>query len=50
MSGDGRFIEIQATGEQSPYSRQQFDRLRDLACIGIEKLIGLQRDLIGELR
>ena len=49
MSGDGRFIEIQATGEQSPYSRQQFDRLLDLACIGIEKLIGLQKDMIGEL-
>ncbi len=49
MSGDGRFIEIQATGEQSPYSRQKFDRLLDLACTGIEELIGLQKSLVGEL-
>ncbi len=50
MTSDGRFIEIQATGEQSPYSRQQFNGLLDLAGMGIEKLIGLQKNLLGELR
>lgn len=49
MSGDGRFIEIQATGEQAPYSREQFDRLLGLACTGIEKLISLQREILGKL-
>lgn len=50
MSGDGRFIEIQATGEQSPYTRQQFDKLLELACGGIEELIRLQKELIGQLK
>jgi ribonuclease PH len=49
MSGDGRFIEIQATGEKSPYSREQFDKLLQLAQGGISELIGLQREVLGEL-
>ncbi len=49
MAGDGRFIEIQATGEKAPYSRQQFDKMLELASTGIGKLIGLQKDLLGQL-
>lgn len=48
-SGDGRFIEIQATGEQSPFSREHFDRMLELACVGTDRLISLQKDLLGEL-
>lgn len=48
MSGDGRFIEIQATGEQSPYSREQFDKLLDLAGKGVGRLIELQKSVLGE--
>jgi ribonuclease PH len=49
MAGDGRFIEIQATGEKSPYSRQQFDKLLEMAGSGISILIRLQKDILGEL-
>jgi len=49
MSGDGRFIEIQATGEKSPYSREQFDKLLLLAQGGIKKLLELQKEALGEL-
>ena len=49
MSGDGRFIEIQAAGEKSPYSRVQFENLLEMAGSGIEKLILLQKDILGEL-
>jgi stage II sporulation protein E len=49
MSSDGRFIEIQATGEQSPFSRKQFDKLLRLAEKGIENLIDIQRNVLGEL-
>jgi ribonuclease PH len=49
MSGDGRYIEIQATGEHSPYSKAQFEKLLGLAGSGIEKLLALQRDVLGEL-
>ena len=49
MSGDGRFIEIQATGEHSPYTKAQFEKLLELAGSGIETLLNLQRDVLGEL-
>lgn len=49
MSGDGRYIEIQATGEHSPYSKAQFEKLLELAGRGIKILLGLQKDLLGEL-
>ena len=48
MSGDGRYIEIQATGEHSPYSKAQFDRLLELAGGGIGTLLKLQKDVLGE--
>lgn len=47
MAGDGRFIEIQATGEQAPFSRIQFDRLADLAQNGIKQLIEIQKEALG---
>lgn len=49
MAGDGRFIEVQATGEQSPFSRQQLDRLFELAEEGIRVLIDIQKDVLGDL-
>jgi ribonuclease PH len=49
MSGAGEFIEIQATGEQSPFSREQFDSLTKLAEDGIEKLIEVQKKALGRL-
>lgn len=49
MSGQGEFIEIQATGEQAPFNRKQFNRLLELAEAGIGRLIGLQKEALGEL-
>lgn len=49
MSGSGNFIEIQATGEQSPFSRTQFDKLLHMAQYGIEKLVSIQKEALGEL-
>lgn len=48
MSGDGRFIEIQATGEHSPYTGAQFERMLELARGGIGTLLKLQKDVLGE--
>ena len=49
MSGDGRYIEIQATGEHSPYSKEEFEKLLALAGSGIKTLLDLQKDVLGEL-
>lgn len=48
MSGKGEFIEIQATGEKSPYTREQFNTLLDLAGEGIKTLIELQKNVLGD--
>ena len=46
MSGLGQFIEIQSTGEQRPFSRREFNELLDLATIGIDELISIQKDVL----
>lgn len=47
ISGDGNFIEIQATGEQHPFNREQIEKLMDLASGGCKKLIDLQKQVLN---
>ena len=35
MAGDGRLVEVQATAERDPFSRELLDELLDLAAGGI---------------
>jgi ribonuclease PH len=44
MTGDGRLVEVQATAERGPFSRDELDRLLDLAGGGIEELSAAQRE------
>jgi ribonuclease PH len=46
-TGDGRFIEVQGTAERQPYTREQMDKLLDLATKGIQHLVGIQREVLG---
>jgi len=46
MSDKGEFIEIQATGEKASFSKKQLDVLLNLAELGIEKLIKIQKDVL----
>lgn len=46
MAGDGRFIEVQATGEQHPFTAEQLSRLMDMASNGCKKLIDLQNQVL----
>jgi ribonuclease PH len=41
MCKDGRFVEVQSTAEGKPFSRDDFDRLSDLAFLGIKQLLAL---------
>ena len=41
--GDGRFVELQGTAEGNPFDRATLDKLLDLAEVGIERLLALQR-------
>ncbi len=38
MTADGRLVEVQATAEKEPFSREVLDRLLDLAAVGIAEL------------
>jgi ribonuclease PH len=42
MTGDGRLVEVQATAERDPFSRDLLDRLLDVAAAGIEELTAVQ--------
>ena len=47
MTGDGRFIEFQATAEQQAFDDNQMDQMRVLARIGIAEIIKVQNAVLG---
>lgn len=46
MTGNGRFVEVQASAEGRPYTNQELHNLLDLAAGGIRKLTETQQDLL----
>jgi len=50
LAGDGRLIEVQATAERAPLSRDQLDELLDLAAGGIEDIGLAQREAVEAVR
>ena len=46
-TADGRIIEVQGTGEKSPFDRAQLDALLDLGQAGIAELVRIQRAAVG---
>lgn len=47
MTGSGAIVELQGTAEAVPFSRQELDRLLDLAAGGIRRLIEVQKSVLG---
>ncbi len=47
MAGSGRFIEVQGTAEDAPYSRQELDAMLALAEQGIARLQQLQQQALA---
>lgn len=47
MSSEGRFVEVQGTGEHGTFARDELDRLLDLASAGIAELDRAQRTALG---
>jgi ribonuclease PH len=43
MTGDGRYVEVQGTAEDAPFSKSELDRMLSLAGRGISTLIAAQR-------
>ena len=42
MTADGRLVEVQATAERDPFSRELLDELLDLAAAGCEEIVAAQ--------
>jgi len=47
MTGSGKFVEVQGTGEEAPFTRLELNELLALAEVGIESLIEKQKEAIG---
>jgi len=47
MNARGRLVDINATAEGEPFTREQFDQLIEMASVAIRRLIEIQRQLLG---
>lgn len=47
MTGSGKFVEVQGTGEEAPFSREELNNLLALAEGGIYQLIEKQKEVLG---
>jgi len=47
MTGAGHFVEVQGTAEGEPFTREQMQRLLDLAGNGIAQLVALQKQALA---
>jgi ribonuclease PH len=50
MTGDGRLVEVQATAERDPFTRELLDELLDLAGGGIEQIAAAQEEAVNAAR
>ncbi|MBY8914928.1 ribonuclease PH [Bacillus sp. YC2] len=48
MTGSGRFVELQGTGEEATFSREDLNGLLSLAEEGIQTLIQKQKEVLGD--
>ncbi|SFJ43009.1 ribonuclease PH [Thermoflavimicrobium dichotomicum] len=49
MTGKGKYVEIQGTGEEAPFSSEQLTDLLRLAKYGVDHLIAIQKETLGEI-
>jgi ribonuclease PH len=47
MTGSGKFIEVQGTAENSPFTKKQMERMAELAQQGIKELLKAQKNVIA---
>jgi ribonuclease PH len=48
MTGSGKFVEIQGTAEEEPFTTEHMQEMISLAKAGIDELIKIQRGYLGE--
>jgi ribonuclease PH len=50
MTADGRLVEVQATAERAPFTRDELDAMIDLGTAGIEEIMAAQNDAVAAER
>ncbi len=48
MTSDGGFVEVQGTGEEATYTREELDAVIDAAAVGISELHAFQTSILSE--
>lgn len=48
MTDSNQYVEIQGTGEERPFTKDEMNKLLELAEEGINKLIGIQKESLGD--
>lgn len=49
MTGNGEFVEIQGTGEETTFSYKELEIMLSHAQVGIEQLFAVQKEVLGDL-
>ncbi|GED58723.1 ribonuclease PH [Brevibacillus formosus] len=49
MTGNGKFVELQGTGEDAPFSPEQLQEMIALAKVGIDNLITSQKEALSDV-
>ncbi len=49
MTGNGKFVEVQGTGEEAPFSRQELDGLLGIAESGLVNIMTIQKQALGDI-
>lgn len=49
MTGKGQFVELQGTGEEATFSGEELHQLLETAEFGIQQLIEMQKEALGEI-
>ena len=50
MTADGRLVEVQATAEREPFTREELDLMIDLGASGIEEIMAAQNEAVAAER
>jgi ribonuclease PH len=48
MTGSGALVEVQGTGEEAVFSRAELNAMLDVAEKGIQELVNLQKEKLGQ--
>jgi ribonuclease PH len=49
MTGSGKFIEVQGTAENTPFTKKQMERMTEVAQEGIRELLKAQHKIIASI-